>query len=615
MDSLQTVVRDGYMWADYNCVVMRPGVANGMEISAAVLAVEGEKFEGAPVFLDHARDGRASVRDLVGMIADVSYDAAGQQVVGVLRLLRGRSEVAEQVRAFRGQGRVFGLSADMWVKLDKGGGLAEIVEVVSVDLVAFPAAGGAVGEERVAEQKEEAAMEEEARYEVARVQMGGAGDDDSGAGGDDSPGDASEEIASLQRQVVAAQLQASGLPTALADGIRSRFEGGLLPFASVSADIAAHKAAWAASEESRTVQGLGPIGGMKSSVDRIEAAFAKLMGVPIEGFGDVARLSGVREMYDLLTGDWERRGLFQPSRVRLANVTTSTMAVVTANVLNKVLLAGYNAMPQWWKPIAYEEDFPSMQAARWITLGGFSDLSTVAEGGSYTEKTWDDYEETASFSKKGNYVGLTLEMIDKDDVASFRQIPRKLGLAAQRTLSASVSALFTANSGTGATLADTDVLFHANHSNVGSTALSADTWDAAIQAMYQQAEYHSSKAIGVRPRYLLVPIELEKTALGIFTTDLAMPVEPNNIYWRRNAGNVITVPDWTDANNWYAAADPNEAQGVCIGYRFGREPELFVADSNVQGSMFTNDEMRIKVRFVYAVGIGDYRALYGAIVA
>jgi hypothetical protein len=26
--------------------------------------------------------------------------------------------------------------------------------------------------------------------------------------------------------------------------------------------------------------------------------------------------------------------------------------------------------------------------------------------------------------------------------------------------------------------------------------------------------------------------------------------------------------------------------------------------------MFTNDELRIKVRFVYAVGVGDYRALY-----
>ena len=47
-----------------------------------------------------------------------------------------------------------------------------------------------------------------------------------------------------------------------------------------------------------------------------------------------------------------------------------------------------------------------------------------------------------------------------------------------------------------------------------------------------------------------------------------------------------------------------------IGYRFGRVPELFIADDDLMGSMFTNDEMRIKVRFVYAVGVGNYRALH-----
>jgi len=49
---------------------------------------------------------------------------------------------------------------------------------------------------------------------------------------------------------------------------------------------------------------------------------------------------------------------------------------------------------------------------------------------------------------------------------------------------------------------------------------------------------------------------------------------------------------------------------VVIGYRFGRAPELFIADHPLMGSMFTNDEMRIKVRFVFSVGIGDWRALY-----
>ena len=179
-----------------------------------------------------------------------------------------------------------------------------------------------------------------------------------------------------------------------------------------------------------------------------------------------------------------------------------------------------------------------------------------------------------------------------------------------------MSALFTDNSGEGVTLADTENLCSAAHSNKGTTALSATTWDAAIQAMYQQAEYHSSATLGIRPRYCLVPIELEKTALGIFTSEYEYGGGNFDTNVRRaRGGNVITVPEWTDANNWYATADQSDLEGVCIGYRYGRAPELFVADDQVMGSMFTNDEMRIKVRFVYTVGIGDYRAIYGAVVA
>jgi hypothetical protein len=66
----------------------------------------------------------------------------------------------------------------------------------------------------------------------------------------------------------------------------------------------------------------------------------------------------------------------------------------------------------------------------------------------------------------------------------------------------------------------------------------------------------------------------------------------------------------TDASDWMAVADPRVWPSIVVGYRFGRTPEVFVADSELTGSMFTNDEMRIKARYVVAVGVGDYRPLY-----
>ena len=129
--------------------------------------------------------------------------------------------------------------------------------------------------------------------------------------------------------------------------------------------------------------------------------------------------------------------------------------------------------------------------------------------------------------------------------------------------------------------------------------------------MFNHTEATSGKKAGIRPAYCLVPIELESTALALFTSEL-LPGSANNDKNVRMmpSDRVITVPEWTDTNNWAAAADPAQMPGVCIGYRFGRTPEIFVADDTLTGSMFTNDEMRIKARFVVAVGIGDWKALH-----
>jgi len=450
----------------------------------------------------------------------------------------------------------------------------------------------------------------------------------------------------------------SDLPAAMAGLLLQRFQGSIFTGAELEAELAAVRQAWADIQEGSVIQGMGTgsdgslagdgrhqlgdlslsrhsplskvsrrsplskvsrprLHGMWDSMDRIQMAFDRLMGLEVPGeHSDIPRLTGIRELYLMLTGDHEMYGRFNPDRVTLANVTTSTMTSVVKNALNKVLLKAYNMRPQWWSPIAYEEDFTTLNSVTWITLGGIADLDTVTEGNAYTEKSWSDNEETSDFVKKGNYVGITLEMIDRDNVGSIRQLPQKMGLAAARTLSGTISALFTSDTGTGPALSDTYHLFDAtNHDNLLTTALSTTAWDAVIQAMFKQAEATSTKRLGVRPATILVPIELEKTALTIINSPNEPGTADNDLNVRQGSARVIAVPEWTDTNNWAACASPLDLPGVCVGYRFGRAPEMFVADSDVVGSMFTNDEMRIKVRFFYAVGIGDYRALHKSNVA
>jgi len=251
------------------------------------------------------------------------------------------------------------------------------------------------------------------------------------------------------------------------------------------------------------------------------------------------------------------------------------MAGLVANALNKRVVNEFQQYPMWWSPIVNIEDFSNLQTVRWITLGGIGELPTVSEGAAYTELTWDDVTETASFVKKGGYLGLTLESIDKDDTGRIRAAPRALAQAAWLTLSKALSSIFTANSGAGPTMSDSIALFHASHSNLGTTALSVSSYAAARTAMRKQTELHSGERLGAltAPKFMLVPPDLEITALQVLASEYDYtyalsnaPAAPVNALTQGDSLNqrmqfardrVIVVDLWTDTNNWAASAKLN----------------------------------------------------------
>jgi hypothetical protein len=60
---------------------------------------------------------------------------------------------------------------------------------------------------------------------------------------------------------------------------------------------------------------------------------------------------------------------------------------------------------------------------------------------------------------------------------------------------------------------------------------------------------------------------------------------------------VVVVPEWTDATDWAAVADPGQNPAIWLIWLRGRRtPELFSAEDERGGAMFTNDELRFKVR-------------------
>ncbi len=366
--------------------------------------------------------------------------------------------------------------------------------------------------------------------------------------------------------------------------------------------------------------------GMLTGMDQVQLAVDALLSGVRPGHG-VRPLTGIRELYTLLSGDYEMAGRFYAERVSLAAVTSSTMAQLVANALNKRVMNLYAQYPKWWANAITEEDFNSLQQVRWITLGGVGELPTVTEGQAYTEMTWDDLAQRSSFEKKGGYLGLTMEAIDKDDTRRVQAAPAALAQAAWLTLGKSISNIFTANSGVGPNVYYDDsnqrALFHVSNGNLGSTALSINAWRATKIAMMKLAEVNSGERLGalLRPKLLWVPVDLEDTAVTILGTndqpgtgnnDVNVDAEGEAREARlANArARVITCPFWTNTANWAAQADPLLYPSIGVGYRYGRTPEIFSVASPTAGLMFTNDVLPVKVRFFFAVGPIDYRGLY-----
>jgi len=292
-------------------------------------------------------------------------------------------------------------------------------------------------------------------------------------------------------------------------------------------------------------------------------------------------------------------------------ISAATFGDALGDSITRAMLRDYNGANQWsdWQFLADVvpiTDFRTQERAR---IGGYGNLPAVAENGSYDALTSPgDEAATYAITKRGGTETISIETIANDDVGVIRRIPTKMAMAAARTLYEFVLD-FLADNGT---IYDTTALFVAGHNNLGSAALDASTWSAARLAMAKQAELTSGKRLGLVARHLIVPPDLEETAYNLFNRDTNN--DPKFI--QTTAPTLHAVPYWTDANNWYATADKSETPLIEIGFYNGnQEPEIFIQDSPTQGSLFSNDQIKYKIRHIYSGAVMDYRGFYGAVVA
>ncbi len=451
-----------------------------------------------------------------------------------------------------------------------------------------------------------------------------------------------------------AKLREADLPEPVAHKLKKRFTNSSFEPAHLDEAIADEKDSLAA------LTSLGAITGMNyekslttgySEIDKVQAAMDALFGIyESDAAKAVPPFAGIREAFRVCTGvdignaggadralapqlanalsAKIRSGRLAESDVLLreADVTTSSFSYLLGTSMNKRLLADYQAWPSEWQKFSTIVPIKDFKQQDRVRLGAFGSLSTVAEDAAYITLTIADTRAIYTAAKRGNLVQITRETIINDDLYAIKQIPQKLAVAAAFTLAEFVYNLMAPSFGN---IYDGHPLFDSiNHLNTGilaanlattnsGAALSSAALQTAVIAMRKQTNL-AAKPIGLKPRFLLVPPDLEFTAMTILKSAGLPGGNNNDVNPMMGYAEPVVSPQLNSlaagpasTHIWIAVADPRIIDTLEVGFVGGQaNPVLLIQDMPLYGLNFSQDVISYKVRHEYGGCVVDYRGFY-----
>lgn len=311
----------------FEILCITAGNGNGWEFSPEVLEAAVPLFDNIQCFIDHmpldSTDGH-SIRDLAGLISDPVWDPETQGIKARLSPMGPGADIltetAAEILAMEGTDTKVGFSADLGF-INEGSRVVKIEKIYSVDFVVDPARGGALlrALNSLRQRKNPDEMRTQLSSEVAQTRA---------------------LRAEMCRHLLDTSLSASGLPTPIRDRIRKQFSGRIFEPDELNDAIDDGRLLLASLNAGRSVAGIsGQISGTFNTHDQLSAAVHDLLGAkrPAElRNAQPARLTGIRELYTMMTGDWDFHGGYYPERVQLSN-TTASLPGILKNALNKLI--------------------------------------------------------------------------------------------------------------------------------------------------------------------------------------------------------------------------------------------------------------------------------------
>lgn len=334
-------------------------------------------------------------------------------------------------------------------------------------------------------------------------------------------------------------------------------------------------------------------------IHRAEPGAVKLEGKAVEMRG--------MKLFDMARHMLEMKGekpfgFSQNETVARAIATTDFPDLLTSTV-NRQLRRFFEAITSNWKMLGSRTTVSDFRAKTGVQVDGSITFDKIAEDGEYkSAKILQNSKANISVDTYGKLIKISRKAIINDDLDVFSRIPKMFAQGAENLQAKMFWDMLINNVKT----PDGVALFHANHSNLAGAGavLSETTLNAALVAIMKQ-QSPAGQELGLKPKYLVVPVELETLAKKLMTSIVAGETGDVNPF--QNAFEIISEVRLSRASaiNWFMAADPSTVEGLIYAYLDGEEGLYTESRTN-----FDDDSVETKARMEFGVAAWDYRGWY-----
>jgi len=293
--------------------------------------------------------------------------------------------------------------------------------------------------------------------------------------------------------------------------------------------------------------------------------------------------------------------------IRAAGFSTVDLSGIVSSSANKLLLDGFNTIPQTWREVAQVKSVQDFKQVTAYRLTADLEYKEVGPDGEITHGTLDSENYTMQAKTYARMLALTRTDIINDDLGALLDIRNRLGIGAAIkmnkvfwTLWINNSAFFTGERG--------------NYQTGAPTVLADAGLKTAIK-LFRDMAGPDGNLLALEPDRILVPSDLEGTARKIFISQFGIDTTVStkqflsNVYLNRFRPIVISElgnANYTgnSATAWYLLCNPAILATAIMCFLNGQEsPTIESADCD-----FNTLGIQLRGYHDFGAAMAEYRA-------